>query len=98
MAIGLLSMLTPLKDRIDRWATSGNATRILLHPEDYLKLNETKREKLTAKYNLPVEVLGGARGVQQYLNRRDKDDDDSIDPAVVAQQLEIIENELKEES
>jgi len=98
MAIGLLSMLTPLETRIDRWATSGKATKILLHPEDYLKLNETKREKLTAKYNLPVEVLGGARGIQIYLNRREKDDDDNIDPAVVAQQLAGIEEELKEES
>jgi len=98
MAIGFLSMLTPLEDRIDRWATSGNATKILLHPEDYLKLNETKREKLTAKYNLPVEVLGGARGIQIYLNRREKDDDDNIDPATVATQLAGIEQVMEEES
>ena len=98
MAIGLLSMLTPLETRIDRWAKSGNASKILLHPEDYLKLNETKREKLTAKYNLPVEVLGGARGIQIYLNRRDKDDDDNIDPATVATQLAGIEQVMEEES
>jgi len=70
MAIGIISMLTPLEDRIDRWATSGKATSILLHPEDYLRLSETKREKIGAKYNLPVVALGGDRGIRDYLNRQ----------------------------
>jgi hypothetical protein len=70
MAIGIISMLTPLEDRIDRWATSGKATRILLHPEDYLRLSETKREKIGAKYNLPVDALGGDRGIRDFLNRQ----------------------------
>jgi len=70
MAIGIISMLTPLEDRIDRWATSGKATRILLHPEDYLRLSETKREKIGAKYNLPVDALGGDRGSRDFLNRQ----------------------------
>ncbi len=69
MSIGIVSMLTPLADRIDRWATSGNATQILLHPEDYLKLSDSKREKIEKQYNLPVNALGGERGLQDYLNR-----------------------------
>ena len=75
MALGLLSMLTPLEDRIDRWATSGNAKQILLHPEDYLRLNETKREKLSEKYDLPVTALGGDRGIMDYLKKREASDD-----------------------
>ena len=70
MAIGFLSMTTPLAERIDRWATSGNATRILLHPEDYLKISDNKRVKIEAQYNLPVEPLGGERGIRDYLNRQ----------------------------
>jgi hypothetical protein len=70
MAIGFLSMTTPLAERIDRWATSGNATRILLHPEDYLSLSDKKRDKISAQYNLPVEPLGGERGIRDYLNRQ----------------------------
>ena len=70
MAIGFLSMTTPLADRIDRWATSGNATRILLHPEDYLRLSDSKRAKYEAQYNLPVEPLGGERGIRDYMNRQ----------------------------
>lgn len=70
MAIGFLSMTTPLAERIDRWATSGNATRILLHPEDYLRLSDNKRDKIAAQYNLPVEALGGERGIRDYLNRQ----------------------------
>jgi hypothetical protein len=69
MAIGFLSMLTPLDDRIERWATSGNATRILLHPEDYLRI-ENKKDKYEAKYNLPVECLGGANGIRDYMIRQ----------------------------
>ena len=70
MAIGFLSMTTPLAERIDRWATSGNATRILLHPEDYLRLSDSKRDKIAAQYNLPVEALGGERGIRDHLNRQ----------------------------
>ena len=75
MSIGIISMLTPLEDRIDRWATSGNAKQILLHPEDYLRLNETKREKLSEKYDLPVIALGGDRGIKDYLKKRESSDD-----------------------
>jgi len=63
-------MLTPLADRIDRWATSGKATRILLHPEDFLRLSDKKIEKISNQYNMPVEPLGGEKGVQDYLNRQ----------------------------
>lgn len=69
MSIGIVSMLTPLQERIERWIETGNATRILLHPEDYLTLSDNKREKIEQQYNLPVEVLGGERGLQDYLNR-----------------------------
>lgn len=69
MSIGFISMLTPLPDRIDRWATSGNATQILLHPEDYLNLSDNKRKKIEEQYNLPVNALGGERGIQDHLNR-----------------------------
>ena len=70
MAIGIISMLTPLEDRIDRWATSGKATRILLHPEDYLRISDNKRAKYEAKYRMPVEPLGGERGIRDFMNRQ----------------------------
>ena len=69
MAIGQLHMLTPLMDRIDRWATSGKATRILLHPEDWNRVGETKRAMLTAKYNLPVECVGGEAAYLAWKHR-----------------------------
>jgi hypothetical protein len=86
MAIGILSMLSPLEDRIDRWATSGKATRILLHPEDFLRLSETKRETIGAKYNLPVEALGGARGIREFLNRQMSAEEREEQEAVIASQ------------
>ena len=70
MAIGLLSMLTPLEERVERWVATGNATKILLHPEDYLSLSDHKRGKMEAKYSMPVVALGGERGIRDHLNRQ----------------------------
>ena len=86
-------MTTPLMDRIDRWATSGKANSILLHPEDYLKI-QGKKDQIEAKYNLPIVILGGVKGLQDYLNRNVNDDD--VDPAVLATQLEGIQQNLDE--
>ncbi len=61
-----------LEDRIDRWATSGNAKSILLHPEDYLAV-EKKKDMIETKYNLPVVCLGGDRGIREFLNGRKSD-------------------------
>ena len=58
-----------LEDRIDRWATSGSAKSILLHPEDYLKI-EKKKDMIETRYNLPVVCLGGDRGMREYVNRQ----------------------------
>ena len=98
MSIGFISMLTPLADRIDRWATSGNATQILLHPEDYLKLSDSKREKIEKQYNLPVNALGGERGLQDYLNRSmSKEELEEIKYQQVAATAEILA-EMEDES
>lgn len=86
MAIGIVSMLTPLEDRIDRWATSGKATRILLHPEDYLRLSDKKRDGITTRYNLPVEVLGGDRGIREFLNRQMSAEEREEQEALLASQ------------
>ena len=61
-----------LEDRIDRWATSGKAKSILLHPEDYLNV-EKKKDMIETKYNLPVVCLGGDRGIKEFLNGRKSD-------------------------
>ena len=96
MSIGIISMLTPLEERIDRWATSGNAKQILLHPEDYVAINN-KKDMIETKYNLPVVCLGGAKGLSDFLNRKESKDDEDYDPAVVAKQLKSIEQYLDEE-
>ena len=64
--MAFLSLTTPLDERIDRWATSGKATRILLHPEDFIKVAK-KINEIEAKYNLPVEVLGGEKGLKSFI-------------------------------
>ena len=66
MAIGVISMLSPLEDRIER-SIKPESTRILLHPEDYLKLSERKIGKIETKYGLPIEILGGEEGMKFHL-------------------------------
>ena len=74
MAIGMLSMLTPLNDRIER-SVNSESTRIILHPEDFLKLSETRIKKIEAKYGLPIEVIGGEEGLQWHkLNGKSEDE------------------------
>lgn len=69
MSIGIISMLTPLEERIERWVATGNATKILLHPEDWDKMSDHKRKKIESKHNLPVECLGGERGYFEWAKR-----------------------------
>ena len=69
MAIGQIHMLTPLMDRIDRWATSGKAKSILLHPEDYDRIGEKKRATLEAKYDMPVKCVGGEKAYFTWKHR-----------------------------
>ena len=76
MSIGITQMLTPLEERIDRWATSGFASRILLHPEDYTQFTADEIENLENKYNMAVDVLGGERALIEHLREGKRNDDE----------------------
>ena len=76
MSIGIESMLTPLAERIDRWATSGFANRILLHPEDYKLLSNDDIDFLEKKYSMAVAILGGERALIEHLREGKRDDDE----------------------
>ena len=65
---------TPLRERIDRWATSGKATCIPLLPEDYVKLSDDRRAATEAKYNLPVTILGGQEALDKYLKTDEEEE------------------------
>ena len=69
MAIGQIHMLTPLLDRIDRWATSGKATKVPLHPEDWDRISDSRREKLEAKYKMSLVCLGGEKAYIDWKHR-----------------------------
>ena len=74
MAIGMLSMLTKLNDRIER-SVNSESTRIILHPEDFLKLSDNRKAKIEAKYGLPIEILGGEEGLKWHiLNGKSEDE------------------------
>ena len=77
----LMTMTTPLATRIERWATSGRATKILLHPKDYWTLSRQEGliDKIEKQYSLPVVCLGGEEGLKNFIkdNTRNNDEEDS---------------------
>ena len=77
----LMTMTTPLSDRIARWCSTGRATKILLHPKDYFALSRANGliDKIEKQYSLPVVCLGGEEGLKQFIRdntRNNKDEED----------------------
>jgi hypothetical protein len=67
--MALAAVKKPLNDRIERWVESAPTTlsRILLHPEDFLSISQSKRDKVEAQYNLPIVILGGRIALLKYI-------------------------------
>ena len=71
---------TPLAERIERWAKSGKASKIALHPKDYWTLDRANLiDKVTEQYGLAVTCLGGEEGLKKFIkeNTRGSEEDDS---------------------
>ena len=65
---------TPLAERIDRWATSGKATRLPLHPSDYWTLDRAGLiDKISEKYSLDITCLGGENALKKFLKENTKE-------------------------
>ena len=65
---------TPLATRIERWATSGKATRIPLHPSDYWILDRAGLiDKVSDKYKLDITCLGGENALKKFLKENTKE-------------------------
>ena len=65
---------TPLATRIERWATSGKATRIPLHPADFWALDRAGLiDKVSAQYGLDVVCLGGEAGLKKWTKEHTKE-------------------------
>ena len=76
----LLTMTTPLAERIERWATSGKAKNILLHPSDFYVLSSANLvEKISEKCSLEIKCLGGDTGLKDWMKeklRKSHDDEE----------------------
>lgn len=66
---------TPLSERMDRWAESGKATKLPLHPQDYYALARANLvEKVSEKYGLEITCLGGEESLKKWIKESiDKD-------------------------
>ena len=70
----------PLLTRIARWAMSGKATKILLHPSDYAILEKSGRmSAIEERFSLPVVCLGGEEAMARFLaeNKGDEEGEES---------------------
>ena len=62
---------TPLSERLDRWANSGKATKLPLHPQDFFALSKANLvEKVSEQYGLEITCLGGEQGLQNWIKDR----------------------------
>ena len=72
---------TPLSERLDRWAGSGLAKSLPLHPQDYYALSRANLvEKVSEQYGLEVKCLGGEKALKEWIKERidrSGEDDDS---------------------
>ncbi len=69
--INVLTLKTPLYDRMVRWAESGKAKSIPLHPSDFFALSKAGLvEKLEEKFGLPITCLGGDTGLAAFMKDR----------------------------
>lgn len=69
--MNVLTLKTPLAERIERWATSGLAKSLPLHPQDYYILSRANLlEKIENQYSLPITVLGGETAYKEYVKEK----------------------------
>lgn len=65
---------TPLSERLERWATSGKANKLALHPQDYYTLDRAGLiDKVSEKYSLDVVCLGGDAGLKKWTKEHTKE-------------------------
>ena len=75
--INVLMLKTPLYDRMVRWAESGKAKSMPLHPQDYYTLSKAGLvEKMEEKFKLPIICLGGESGLAAFMKDRMRSQDD----------------------
>ena len=69
--MNVLTLKTPLAERLERWATSGLAKSLPLHPADYYILSKANLlEKTENRYSLPITILGGEKAYKEYVKEK----------------------------
>jgi len=95
--MALAEFAQPLPERIARWVESAptKLTRILLHPEDFLSMSQSKREKVETQYNLPIVILGGRVSLLKYIaEHSNREDTENMDDIVYADPVGESDNDI----
>ena len=95
--MALAAVKQPLSERIERWIETAPTTlsRILMHPEDFLSLSESKRENVETQYNLPIVVLGGRVALLKYIaEHSDREETEAMDDVIYVDPIDTTDNGL----
>ena len=80
-----------VEDRIQRWVDTGKATKILLMPEDYVKVQK-KKEAIEEQYKLPMTILGGKAAMNTFLRLSEEIEKDERE-AILANLTDVFQSE-----
>ena len=95
--MALAAVTQPLPERIQRWVSTSPAklSRILLHPEDFLSMSESKRATVEETYGLPIVVLGGRLALLKYIaSHSSREDTEKMEDIVYADPVEATDNDI----
>ena len=95
--MALAKVKQPLPQRIERWLETSptKLTRILLHPEDFLSISQSKRDKVEAKYGLPIVILGGRFALLKYIaDHSDREEGTPMEDIIYADPIVEADNDI----
>ena len=95
--MALAEFTQPLPERIARWIDFAPTTlsRILLHPEDFLSMSQSKRDKVEAQYNLPIVILGGRIALLKYIaEHSDREATENMEDIIYADPVGERDNDI----
>ena len=95
--MALAEFTQPLPERIARWIDFAPTTlsRILLHPEDFLSMSQSKRDKVEAQYNLPIVILGGRIALLKYIaDHSDREETEPMEDIVYSDPVGERDNDI----
>lgn len=95
--MALAAVKQTLPERIERWVATAptKLSRILIHPEDFLSMSQSKRDKVEESYGLPIVILGGRLALLKYIaSHSDREETEPMEDIIYADPVEATDNDI----